>query len=117
MADINQTKEYISYLVEKKNYKHIYLTTSTIDDYEKLCVVRFDSDTSSHQSIGQEFNKVLVTITEDFYYEYNGKLNYRSKSYYKATETLFQALTRTRKELMIIIINNPELCKQCVMIM
>ena len=117
MVDTNQAKEYVRYLVEKKGYKHIYLTTSTINNGEKLRAVRFDSDISSHKSIGQEFDKVLVTITEDFYYTDDGRLGYRSSSYYKATETLFQAITRTRKELMVVIINNPEVYKNCVQIL
>ncbi|WP_395001871.1 DNA/RNA helicase domain-containing protein [uncultured Helicobacter sp.] len=116
MADTNQAKEYIKHLVEKKGYEHIYLTTSMYYK-EKLDDVRFDSNISSHKSIGQEFDKVLVTITEDFYHTEDGRLGYRSRSYYSATQTLFQAITRTRKELMVVIINNPEVYKNCVQIL
>ena len=115
-SDINEAKEYTKYLVKTKDWKYIYLTPS-IHKKEKLHNVCFDSDTSSHQSIGQEFDKVLITLTEDFYYTNNGQLNYSGNPYYKPSETLFQALTRVRKKLMIVIINNPEVYKSCVQIL
>lgn len=70
---------------------------------------------SVHKAIGQEFNNVVVIITPDFYYD-NNKLSYKSKSHYNPIETLFQAVSRTRKKLKFVIINNPEVYKACMKI-
>ncbi len=84
---------------------------------EKLSQVKLSSDTSSHQAIGQEWDNIVIIITEDFYYTEEGRLNYKARAYYNPLETLFQALTRVRKRLKLIIINNPDIYKKCVEIL
>jgi len=96
-------------------WEHIYLTTSRINA-EALDNVRFGSANSAHQSIGQEYDNVVVVIDENFYYHTTQKLSYRSPSYYNPLETLFQAVTRTRKNLTFVIINNQEVYKNCLKI-
>ena len=61
--------------------------------------------------IGKEFEKVLLPLNERVQYDRDGRLIvpiYR-KYPYLAENSLFQAITRTKKELLILIINNKEL--------
>ena len=113
VTDNNNAKIYIEYLKEQ-GWEHIYLTTSNYTS-ENLDSVHFGSMQSAHKAIGQEFNNVVVIITPDFYYD-NHKLSYKSKSHYNPIETLFQAVSRTRKKLKFVIINNPEVYKACMKI-
>ena len=78
------------------------------------------SDTShetSHGVIGQEFDSVVVVIDRFFSYRQEGSLIYRGGSYYYPAKMLFQNITRTRKRLNIVIINNSELLDRCVSIL
>ena len=105
-------QKYISYL-RSLNWEHIYLSNS-LHTNEALDKVVFRSRNSSHKAIGQEYDDVVVTITEDFFYNSNSKLSYNVSSYYNPIETLFQAVTRTRKRLAIVIINNEDVYKKCM---
>ncbi|MCH5323441.1 MAG: ATP-binding protein [Helicobacter sp.] len=113
--NLQDAKKYIDFLVGK-NWQHIYLSTDLIKE-DKLKQVQFTSNMSSHQAIGQEWDNIIVTITEDFYYTGQGELSYKAKYFYNPLETLFQALTRVRKQLMLVIINNPDIYKKCVEIL
>lgn len=107
-----EARHYIDYL-KTKGWNYIHLTASGFNQNDKLREVEFSSGQSAHKAIGQEFDNVVVVITPDFYYD-NNKLSYKSTSYYNPLETLFQAVTRTRKKLKFVIINNPEVYKACM---
>lgn len=109
--DIKEAEKYIKYL-SNKHWKYIYLSTS-LHSQDKLEAIKFSS-TSAHQAIGQEYDNVIVAITEDFYYTQDNRLQYKAKFHYHPIETLFQAITRTKKELMIVIINNREVYQKCI---
>lgn len=113
--NLQDAKAYTEFLAEK-SWKYIHLTP---DGYKQdnLKDVKFNSDTSSHQAIGQEWDNIVVTITEDFYYTEEGRLSYKANYYYNPLDTLFQALTRAKKRLKLIIINNPDIYKKCVEIL
>lgn len=106
-------ENYINYC-RKNGWEYIHLTPSK-HKTDKLHNITFSSILSAHQAIGQEFDSVVVAITTDFYYDNNKKLNYKDRSYhYNPLETLFQAVTRTRNKLKIVIINNPEVYSRCI---
>lgn len=109
-TDNDNARIYVEYLKEQ-GWEYIYLTAF---DGEKLNSVRFDSMQSAHKVIGQEFDNVVVVITPDFCYNNDKRLSYKSISYYNPLQTLFQAVTRTRKKLKFVIINNPEVYKACM---
>jgi len=74
------------------------------------------NEDSVHRVIGQEFDKVVAIIDKHFGYQ-DGKLtikNYPSIPYYHPPKMLFQILTRTRKKLCIIIIQNEEMLERCI---
>lgn len=113
-TDIDDAKKYIEYL-KSLGWEHIYLSNS-LHTPEPLDLIRFSSNNSSHQVIGQEYDNVVITINEYFYYTENEKLSYRARAYYNPLETLFQAITRTRKKLTFVIIDNEDVYKKCIQI-
>lgn len=61
--------------------------------------------------IGKEFEKVLLPLNERVTHGFDGRLvvpTYR-KYPYLAENSLFQAITRTKKELLLLVINNKDL--------
>ncbi|MDO7896613.1 ATP-binding protein [Pseudomonas citrulli] len=72
---------------------------------------------TSHQVIGQEFDNVAVMIDQYFSYNAGGDLVYRGRAYYDPTKMLFQNITRTRKKLNLVILDNEELLNRCVSIL
>lgn len=112
---IDDAKNYLETL-DSQDWEILRFTPSQYDmEYHKKY-----SDTSSktsHQIIGQEFENVVITIDNFFYYDENGELKYRSTTYYEAAKMLFQNITRTRKRLNIVIINNGELLDRCVSVL
>jgi|SRR5450830_290130 len=76
-----------------------------------------ESNRTSHQVIGQEFDGVVVTIDRFFSYADNGDLIYKGNVYYAPTKMLFQNITRSRKKLNIVIIGNEELLNRSITIL
>lgn len=71
---------------------------------------------TAHEVIGQEFDKVLAIVDETFCYDGN-KLSVADKyasAYYEPVKMLFQILTRTRRKLQIVIVNNEEVMSRCL---
>jgi hypothetical protein len=112
--DIKDAEQYITYL-KSLDWEHIYLTPSRFNS-EHLDTVRFSSTNSSHQVIGQEYDNVVISINKPFYYTDTLKLSYSASYYYNPLETLFQAITRTRKKLTLVIIDNESMYKSCIKI-
>ena len=110
----NETKDYLNY-IENIGWKVIRYTPSLYDNnyHEKFQII---TDTS-HQVIGQEFENVAVVIDDAFKYNDEGKLQYTKKSYYHPIKMLFQNLTRARKKLNIVIVNNEEVLNRCLSIL
>lgn len=116
VIDNVEARHYIDYL-KTKGWNYIHLTASGINQNDKLREVEFSSRQSAHKVIGQEFDNVVVVISSDFYYNDDKILKYKDTSWhYNPIETLFQAVTRTRKKLKIVIINNLEVYKACMKI-
>ncbi|WP_162058548.1 ATP-binding protein [Undibacterium sp. KW1] len=72
---------------------------------------------TSHKVIGQEFDGVVVTIDRYFTYNQDGELTYLAKAYYYPVKMLFQNMTRARKRINLVIINNEELLNRCIAIL
>ena len=77
----------------------------------------YESLLNAHDVIGQEFDKVLVIVGEKFLYKETGELTHHSDGPYMPHKMLFQAITRVRKELKIIIVNNPVILERCIEIL
>lgn len=111
-------REYIEILKEQ-GWKMINYTPS---QYTRYPYDRYQSiwEDNAHKVIGQEYDNVIAVIDKHFYYKKDGRLStkgYASNPYYHPTKMLFQIVTRTRKRLTIIIVNNETLLKQCLKIL
>ncbi|RJE47908.1 hypothetical protein A7K50_01305 [Dehalobacter sp. MCB1] len=116
-TDPEDAKKYIGYL-DNKGWKVINFTPSRYHTYPYEKYQKNDED-NAHKVIGQEYDNVVAVIDRHFYYK-DGKLNtwgYSTTPYYHPTKMLFQIVTRTRKKLSIIIINNERLLDQCLRIL
>ena len=77
---------------------------------------------SAHSVIGQEFDRVATVIDEAFYYADDGELLSKSipgetPNFYPQEKMLFQILTRTRKKIALIIVNNTTVLNRCLEIL
>lgn len=72
---------------------------------------------TSHGIIGQEFDNVVVVLDKFFSYSPDGLLFYCGKSHYEPRKMLFQNITRARKKLLVVIINNEVLLERCMTIL
>jgi hypothetical protein len=79
--------------------------------------VNYESLRNAHDVIGQEFDKVVVIVGEKFLYKETGELTHHMDGPYMPHKMLFQAMTRVRKELKIIIVNNPDILERCIEIL
>lgn len=110
-------KKYID-ILDDKGWKVINYTPSRYNRYPYDKYQKGEED-NAHKVIGQEYDNVVAVIDKHFHYK-DGKLStrgYASTPYYHPTKMLFQIVTRTRKKLTIIIIDNERLLNQCLEIL
>lgn len=111
----SEATNYIKYLNEN-NWKVINFTPSTrqIFPYQNFSI---SDEDNAHEVIGQEFDKVIAVVDSHFYYDSNNKLStkgYSSIPYYHPTKMLSQIMTRTRRKLSFIVIDNEEIMDRCL---
>lgn len=111
----DDAKEFLE-ILSKQNWEVLRFTPSQYNN-EKHEKSALPTSETSHRIIGQEFDNVGVIIDQCFFYNEDGKLQYRCKSYYHPVKMLFQNITRTRKKVHVVIINNPEILKRCLSIL
>lgn len=112
--NLDDAKRFI-FTIEKLGWKVLRFTPS---QYNKEYHALYSSTLSqtSHEVIGQEFDNVAVILDQCFSYASSGELIYLGHAYYHPVKMLFQNVTRTRKKLNIIIINNSEMLNRCISI-
>lgn len=103
-----------------------FLTSLTDTDWEVLRFTpsRFDTEfhesyfsnsfKASHAVIGQEFDRVAIVLDKFFNYDGEGMLSYTGKTYYDPPKMLFQNMTRARKKLLVVVIDNQEIFSRCL---
>ncbi len=70
--------------------------------------MRLHRGLNAHGVLGQEFDKVLVLVGSTFYYGESGRLAVRGKNHYDPERMFYQSVTRARKQIMLLIVNNSE---------
>lgn len=104
--------------IETEDWKIINYTPSRkhTHPYDSFKVSSADS---THEVIGQEFDKVVVIIDSFFYYnDDNLSVKHNGDAYfYSPQKMLFQMMTRTRKKLNLVIIGNNEIMERCLKIL
>ena len=103
-------REYIDYLETNKNWKAITYTTSQYE-VNRLSYLSNICLSTAHDVIGQEFDKVVFGMDENFKYDEENKLLSHG-SYYSGKGMLYQIVTRVINQLKIVVLDNPDLyCK------
>ena len=71
----------------------------------------YPSSANSHLVIGQEFDEVLVVIDGNFAYDNNGELSAKRHPNpdYLFERLFYQNITRARKKLCLVVIDNPKM--------
>lgn len=108
-------EEYLSYL-ENNSWTYLSLTTSLYDEASFNKYSSFKPEVNSHRVIGQEFDNVAIILDSSFEMK-NKSLHYNGgKHYYDPVQMVFQNITRTRKKLKFIIVDNMDLYKNLMKI-
>lgn len=84
--------------------------TRTVFYYEHY---KSDDSDCAHSVIGQEFDNVAIAIDSHFTYDSTGQL-VASNKYYSQKQMLYQIITRTRKKLCVVIIDNEIMLNRCI---
>lgn len=116
-SEANKARKY-SMILNEQGWEVINYTPGFNNfPYEKLNVPFCNN---AHEVVGQEYDNVAAIIDQYFYYNENKMLStkgYNLKPRYHPTKMLFQILTRARKKVTIIIVNNPEILEKCLQIL
>jgi hypothetical protein len=112
----NDAKEFLE-ILSKQDWKVLRCTPSRYGN-ERHEMSALSTAETSHGIIGQEFDSVAVSMDSNFsYHRESGNLIYKATSYYYTVKMLFQNITRTRKKVHIVIIDNPEILNRCLSIL
>lgn len=104
--DKHLVEPYIKYL-EVENWKFINYSAS-MHTTESISYLKSLSETTAHKVLGQEFKKVVFIMDDNFEYDTNDKLTFKT-TYYSLHGMLYQIVTRVVNELKIIVLNNEDL--------
>ena len=125
----------LNYVHSHREYKHItiqyfhsfkcaeeYLTSLERQHWKIVNVLDSlyaEQSFISSDIIGQEFDQVAALLDEHFYYKTNNRLSCFNLDYTKEqpAKVLYQTLTRARKKLQLVIVNNEPLLKQILSIL
>ena len=105
--NFENAKSYMQLLCSEKGWKSITFTDSTYKS-ESISQLATICDFNAHDVIGQEFDKVVFVMDNNFGYLPNGQLA-ANHTYYSLEGMLYQIVTRVVNELKIIVLNNPVL--------
>ena len=115
---INFFKDYSlvkNYLSNLNGWEIINFTPSAKEKYE-YDNYNIIGKVNSHNVLGQEFDNVVVVIDDTFFYNSTKKLSVRNenKYFYDKFGMLYQNITRARKKLNVVIVNNQEVLSRCL---
>ena len=104
-----------NYLTNPNVWKIINFTPSTQEKYE-YDDYNIEGEVNSHNVLGQEIDNVAVVIDDTFSYNSTKELSVRNenKYFYDKLGMLYQNITRARKKLNVVIVNNQEVLSRCL---
>ena len=113
--DVEEAQNIINHL-QQEEYTFINYTSSQFKDTD-FDIFANKSIYDTHHVIGQEFDKVLMLLDDNFYYK-NDRLVAKAHPCpsYLYDKLFYQGITRTREKLCIVVINNKALCEQLLAI-
>ncbi len=112
LKDSSSAQKYI-YGLKSRGWKVLNYTDSFHCNEPEIYDLRDIGVENSHEVIGQEFDNVVVYLNENFTY-YDGKLICISRTYYDKKGMLFQNLTRAKKSLCLVVIDNIDIFNYCI---
>ena len=106
--DVRFAYKIINFYQREKNYKFIAYTPSSKISSD---LDRFSAYTNTHYIIGQEFDNVMIVMDNFFKYSEDGRLQCKihPNPDYILTQLWFQAISRAREKICIIVLDNKEL--------
>lgn len=105
-GDINQARGFAEGL-EREGWQIIDYTGQNFNG-AVIQRMQLNRGLNAHGVLGQEFDKVLVLVGSTFYYNDQNSIAVRTANYYDPERMLYQSVTRARKQIMLLIVNNPE---------
>jgi len=112
----NQVRDYLQ-LLQQSDWKVIHYTSSLDNRDEPYYAYQAYQAQSAHEVIGQEYDQVVAVIDQYFDYDQDNKLIYRKPTYYHVERMLFQILTRARKKICLVFLNNEAVLEKCLTLM
>lgn len=111
-GDINQARGFAQGL-EHEGWQIIDYTGQNFNG-EAIRRMRLNRGLNAHGVLGQEFDKVLVLVGSTFYYNDQNRLAVRRANYYDPERMFYQSVTRARKQIMLLVVNNPEFMSKLI---
>lgn len=113
--NVEEADDIIDLYRVNKEYVFIGYTQSI---YHGNQIDNFPGDFNTHHVIGQEFDKVLIMLDDNFRYEMDGRLQGRPHPNpdYLFYKLLYQGISRAREKLCILVLGNRELFEKIVSI-
>lgn len=105
--DINQARSF-SKGMDREGWQIIDYTPQKYSG-NTIEMMRLYRGLNAHDVLGQEFDKVLVLIGSTFFYNDTDSLNTGYVNYYDPERMLYQSVTRARKQIMLLIVDNQKL--------
>lgn len=108
--NIKDAYKFIEYMISENDWNFINYTQSkyAYEEYNYLTTLELSN---VHKMVGQECDKVIILLNDKFYYENNKLMSSGWKAPYMGTKMLYEILTRARKEIYLVIVNNIEIYK------
>ncbi|HHT7191349.1 TPA: hypothetical protein ACTZ5N_004845, partial [Bacillus cereus] len=75
---------------------------------EAIRKMQLNRGLNAHGVLGQEFDKVLVLVGSTFYYDNQNSIAVRKANHYDPERMFYQSVTRARKQIMLLVVNNIE---------
>lgn len=111
----NTDDEVIPYMniLQKENSFKILVFPGSIRFKKDMYTIYNGFNENAYNVIGQEFDNVATLLGSNIKYSDNGKL-VSNGTYYDSGMALFQNITRTRLNLKLIIVDNPQVLERCI---
>ena len=73
---------------------------------ERINEMRLFKGLNTHNVLGQEFDRIVVVVGPSFYYNSDNSIAVRDANHYDPERMFYQSITRARKEITLLIVNN-----------
>lgn len=111
-GDIKQARGFAEGL-EHEGWQIIDYTGQNFNG-EAIRRMQLNRGLNAHGVLGQEFDKVLVLVGSTFYYNDQNSLAVRNATYYDPERMFYQSVTRARKQIMLLVVNNQEFMSKLI---